>query len=277
MNIIELFEKLKIDKGSILLLSTEEIRRVEKQVNVEKRLNPEIASNTSENLILALKEYKEELLFVLSNRILFNFFTHNNFSRNHFSNYDLAVSDEKIKHFIAFFLADDLISFFSLKLSKGWFHYLEELDFLLDLKRYFPEEVIYKMRSLVFSKLDFAISQLTVLERKEFSNIAYIKHRTFYNLLSHFTTVESDQKISNLLSLVIKFYIKKTNTVFFTSVIQSMAFYRAINENINEVLAKNGAAVYKPELKQDKKTHPAFSIFIGLICAIIPFLVSRCS
>ena len=118
MNIIELFEELKIDKNNILLFSAEDIIRVEKQINVERRINPEIDSKTSENLILALKEYKEELLFVLSNRILFNFLTHNNLAKNHFLNYNLNVSEEKMKRFIGLFLADDLISFFSLKLSK---------------------------------------------------------------------------------------------------------------------------------------------------------------
>ncbi|MCC9018741.1 hypothetical protein [Flavobacterium lipolyticum] len=278
MNIIGLFEELKIDKSHILLFSTEDIMRVEKQLNVEKRINPEIDSKTSENLILALKEYKEELLFVLSNRILFNFFTGNNFSKNHFSNYDLTVSNEKMKHFIALFLAEDLISFFSLKLSKGWYHYLEKLDLLLDLKRYFPEEIIYKMASLVFSKLDFAVSQLTVLTTNEVSNIVYIKYRTFYDLLSHFATIESDQKISNLLSLVIKFYNKKVNTVFFTSVIEAMSFYTAFNENINETLAKNRDAVsVLRESADDVAATPVMKIILAVICAILPFLVTKCS
>ena len=87
----ELFEELKIDKNNILLFSAEDIIRVEKQINVERRINPEIDSKTSENLILALKEYKEELLFVLSNRILFNFFMQNNFSKDYFSNYNLRA------------------------------------------------------------------------------------------------------------------------------------------------------------------------------------------
>lgn len=278
MNIIQLFSLLDLKEDQILEFGSEEYIRIEKKINFEKKINSEIDSNTSENLIFALKEYKEELLFLLSNRILFNFFTYNNFSKNHFSNYNLTVSDEKMKDFIALFLADDLIAFFSLKLSKSWYHYLEELDLLLGLRRYFPEEIIYKMSLLLFSKLDFAISQLTVLTTKEFSNIVYIKYSTFYDLLSHFTTVESDQKISTLLSLVIEFYNKKTNTVFFTSVIQSMAFYKAFNKNINETLAKNSNAVSVfIEDVDNVKTSPVFNIIIAVTCAIIPFLVSKCS
>ncbi|MEP7093791.1 MAG: hypothetical protein ABI793_06995 [Flavobacterium sp.] len=278
MNIIQLFSLLDLKSDQILEFGPEDYIRIEKKINFEKKINPEIDPNTRENLISALKQYKEELLFILSNRIFFNFFTHSNFSKNHFLNYNLTVSDEKMKHFIALFLSDDLISFFSLKLSKNWYHYFEELDLLLDLKRYVPEEIIYKMSLLLFSKLDFAVSQLTVLKTNEFSNIVYIKHRTFYDLLSHFTTVESDQKISNLLTLVIKFYNKKTHTVFFTSVIQSMAFYNAFNENINITLDKNSDAVSVLRDDVDNiETTPVMKIVVAVICVIIPFLVTKCS
>lgn len=74
MNIIELFEELKIDKNNILLFSAEDIIRIEKQINVEKRINPDINVNVANNLILALKEYREELYFIVSNRILYNLF-----------------------------------------------------------------------------------------------------------------------------------------------------------------------------------------------------------
>ncbi len=141
MNIIQLFCLLEFKKGQILEFGFEDYIRIEKKINFEKKINSEIDTNTSENLILALKEYKEEFLFVLSNRILFNFFTHNNLARNHFQNYNLTISEEKMKQFIGLFLADDLISFFILKLSKTSYDDLEELDLLLGLKRYFPEEV----------------------------------------------------------------------------------------------------------------------------------------
>ena len=183
-----------------------------------------------------------------------------------------------MKDFITLFLADDLISFFSFKLSKNSYNDLEELGLLLDLKRYFPEEIIYKMASLVFSKLDFAVSQLAVSNTNEFSNISYVKYSTFYNLLSHFSSVEFDQKISNLLALVIKFYNEKMNTIFFISVIESMAFYNAFNEKINETLAKNRSAVSVLRSDVDEiETMPAVKIVLAVICAIIPFLVSKCS
>jgi hypothetical protein len=272
MNIIQLFSLLDIKRDQILEFGTEDYIRIEKKINFEKKINSEIDANTSENLIAALKEYKEELLFILSNRILFNFFTHNNFSESYFSNYNLTASDEKMKRFIALFLAEDLISFFSLKLSKSWYQYLEELDLLLDLKKYFPEEIIYKMASLVFSKLDFAVSQLAVSNTNEFSKISYIKYRAFYDLLSHFTSVELDQKMGNLLLLVVRSYKKNTNITFFTSVIESMAFYNAFSENMNKALVKNRDLLFGlREDAENEKMHRIIKIIIVVIFLLIAF------
>jgi hypothetical protein len=278
MNIIQLFTTLELNRSQILEFAVNDFIRIEKKINFEKKTNPEIDANVAESLVLALEEYPQELFFVLSNRVLFNFFTHNNLSKNHFAIDNSTISEEKIRNFIGTFLSDELIAFFSFKLSTNTYENLEELDYLLDLKIFFPEETIYKMGSLVFSKLDFAISQLSILELNDFSNIIYIRFRSFYDLISHFRTVETDHKISKLLSLVIRFYIKKSNVEFFTSVIQSMAFYTAFDESINETLIKNRAAVsvFSVDVSQSKST---FSVggFIGLVCALIPFLVSKCS
>jgi hypothetical protein len=280
MNIIQLFTVLDLKRDQILQFDSNDFIRIEKKINFEKKTNSEIDSNAGEKLIFALKQHKEELLFVLSNRVLFNFFTHSNLSKNHFSSYNGFVSDEKIKPFISLFLADDLISFFSFKLSKNTNDDLEELDFLLDLKEYFPEDILLKMSSLVFSKLDFAISQMAV-GSNDFSNIDYIKFRSFYDLLSHFRAVETDNKIRKLLSLVVEYYTKKDNLEFFTSVIQSMAYYTyytAFDENINETLASNRTAVtvFTGDI-DDTKPIATASILIGLFCAVIPFLVTKCS
>ncbi len=278
MNIIQLFVLLDLKKDQILEFSSEDFIRIEKKINFEKKINSEIDSNTGENLILALKKYREEFLFLMSNRVLFNFLTHKNLSKNHFLNYSRTVSEEKIKHFITVFFTADLISFFSVKLSKNTFNDLEELDYLLDERNYLSEDIFYKMASLVFSKLDFAINSLSVLDSKDFSNIIYIKYATFYALLTHFRTFETDHKISDLLSLVIVFYEKKTDNSFFTGVIQSMAFYKAFDENVNETLVKNRTSVTVFTSDGDPTKKPVLiSVLIGLICAFLPLLVSKCS
>ncbi|PJJ10132.1 hypothetical protein CLU83_3523 [Flavobacterium sp. 1] len=278
MNIIQLFALLDLKRDQILDFDSEDFIRIEKKINFEKKINPEIDSKAGENLIRALKEYKEVFLFLMSNRTLFNFLSKNNLSKNNFPVSNGFVSDEKVKGFIAVFLADDLLSFFSLKLSTNTYNDLEELDYLLDAKNYLPEEIIYKMASLVFSKLDFSINQLCVTYSNDFSNIIFIRYTTFYGLLTHFRTFETDQKISDLLSLVIVFYQKKIDDSFFTAVIQSMAFYKAFDENVNETLIKNRASVTVFTSDGDPTKKPVLvSILIGLICAVIPFLATKCS
>ncbi|KUJ62187.1 hypothetical protein AR687_09200 [Flavobacteriaceae bacterium CRH] len=274
MNIIQLFSLLDLKRDQVLEFGTEDYIRIEKKINFEKKINPEIDSKTSENLIFALKEYKEEFFFVMSNSICLNFFAQNKFSKEYFSNYNLTVSDEKIKEFIALFLADDLVSFFSFKLSKGWFHYLEELNFLLDLKRYFPEEIIYKMGVLLYSKLDFAISQLSVSTTSDFSNIVYIKYSTFYDLLSHFATIELDRKIVGLLDLVAKHYKRGTNIIFFRSVVKSMASYNAFIENISKILIESREILIRPKEKKgddNEKMHFIIKIILAVVFLLIAF------
>ncbi|MCC9018740.1 hypothetical protein [Flavobacterium lipolyticum] len=277
MNIIQLFSLLDIKTDQILAFGAEDYVRIEKKINFEKKINPEIEANTGQNLIIALKNYKEELLFVASNHILFSFFTHDNhFSKKHFSDYKQTVSDEKMKEFIALFLAADLISFFSFKLSKGWLHDLEDLDLLLTLKRYFPEEIIYKMGSLLYSKLDFAISQLTASITNDFSNIEYIKYGTFYDLLSHFTTFELDRKIVVLLNLVSEHYTKRTDTIFFSSVLKSMASYKAYIEEISKLLIESREILMKPKkTHENKKTeeNTKIDLVIKIMLAILFLMI----
>ncbi|OXE97631.1 hypothetical protein B0A79_21390 [Flavobacterium piscis] len=273
MNIIQLFSLLDLKNDQILEFSSEDYIRIEKKINFEKKVNPELDSNTSENLIIALKDYKEELLFVMSNLVLFNFLNHNNVSKNNVSNYNLTVSDEKIKEFIALFLTDDLISFFSLKLSKNSYNDLEELDAVLDLKRYFPEDIIYKMGLLLYSKLDFAISQLNVSTTNEFSNIAYIRHSAFYDLLSHFATIELDQKMVVLLNLVADNYEKMTNIVFFSSVIKSMASYNAFLEGISKLLIEGREILMRPKEKKGDENDELFLV-IKIISVIVFLLIA---
>jgi hypothetical protein len=267
---------LKTDQ--ILEFGSQDYIRIEKKINFEKKINPEIDSNVSKNLISALKEYKEELLFILSDPIFFNFFAHNNFSKSYFLNYNLTVSDERMRDFIVLFLADDLISFFSLKLSKSTCENFKELDSLLDLKRYFPEGIIYKMTLLVYSKLDFAVSQLSVLNTNNYSSIQYIEYKAFYDLLSHFATIELDQKMDNLLSLVVRSYKKNTSSNFFSSVIKSMVFYNAFNENMSKTLVKNRDLLLVSIEDEDyEKMHRVIKIIIAVVFLLIAFNKTRCS
>ena len=84
MNIIELFEKLNLDRGESYQFSAEEIIKIEKRINVEKKLNPEIDNNVASNLVLALKNYPQEFDFLVNDFVLYNFFAKSKYPRSHF-------------------------------------------------------------------------------------------------------------------------------------------------------------------------------------------------
>ncbi|WP_433835630.1 hypothetical protein [Flavobacterium anhuiense] len=162
-------------------------------------------------------------------------------------------------------------------MSKNKYNTLEELSDLLNFKGYFPEEILHKMALLVFSKVDFVNSQLVSSENVN-SNIYYIEFNPFYDLLSHFSGIEMDQKVANLLSVVFKFYKRNKNVLFFNSVLRSMASYTAFNENLHELLIKNREAVSKTGQGIEAEiNHPAMGIALAVICALIPFIVTKCS
>ena len=125
---------------------------------------------------------------------------------------------------------------------------------------------------LLYSKLDFAISQLNVSTTNEFSNIAYIKHSAFYDLLSHFATIELDQKMVVLLNLVADYYEKMTNIVFFSSVIKSMASYNAFIEGITKLLIEGREILMRPKEKKEEENDEIFLI-IKIISVIVFLLI----
>jgi hypothetical protein len=129
------------------------------------------------------------------------------------------------------------------------------------------------MGLLLYSKLDFAISQLAVSTTNEFSNIVYIKYSTFYDLLSHFATIELDQKIVVLLNLVVQYYKKRTNIIFFSSVIKSMASYNAFIENISKILIESKEILMKSkENKADENNE--MDLIIKIILAVVFLLIA---
>ena len=72
--------------------------------------------------------------------------------------------------------------------------------------------------------------------------------------------------------------IKKTNILFFTCVVKSMAFYNDFNGNITKILIQNRDAVskFKDDAGNDK-VDTATSLVIAVVCVVIFFLLIKCS
>ncbi|PJJ10131.1 hypothetical protein CLU83_3522 [Flavobacterium sp. 1] len=275
MNIIELFEELKIDKSNILLFSSEDVIRIEKQVNVEKRINPDIDVNVANSLILALKEYPQELYFVVSNRVLYNLFAKKNYSRHNFPSPQREHDAEKIQDFISQFLNDDLVLFFDQNLSQNKFDIISDI---FDFKDCFPEDALFQLNKKLIGKIDFL---LTNLSQNNFEAIMYVQHRSFYVLLSSFSSIEMDSKIRSLVNIVTDHYNANKLSDFFMICISAMSGYVAYDPSLTQVLVGNKETVFANSTNRESSGSSGLSArtIIFLVIAIIKILVlfSKCS
>ncbi|MEC4003456.1 hypothetical protein OX283_002200 [Flavobacterium sp. SUN052] len=276
MNIIQLFEILQIDKDKTLQFTTDEIIRIEKQVNVEKKINPEIDVNVAANLIEALKNYPNEFHFISNNRILYNFFSKAELPRDKFQRQNIEVSTENVKHFISLFLMEDIDLFFDQKMAQNKF---EDMHLFLDNKVYFPEDVLFKLNKKAFSKIDFALHSLSVVSA-DLSKILYIKQSSFYQFLSHFNSIEMDEKLKLLLNRIVDMYNINKKSEFAGTSMVSMYFYKAFDEDFAETLKKNRDVVYSNQSSSgssggSKYSWKSMGIVLFILVRVLLF-ASRC-
>lgn len=279
MNIIELFEELKIDKNNILLFSAEDVIRIEKQVNAEKRINPDIDVNVANNLILVLKEYREELYFIASNRILYNLFSKKNYSRNSFPSPQREHDSEKIQFFINQFLNNDLVLFFDQNLSQNKFDFINDI---FDCKDCFPEDALFQLNRKLNSKLDFILVNLSLNNSQNLPAISYVGYRSFYVLLSYFSSIEMDNKIRSLVNIAAERYNANKTSDFYIACLSSMQEYAAYDPSLTAILDGNKKAVLS-NINQSNSSSGSSgisgkTIFFMIIAAIkILALVAQCS
>jgi hypothetical protein len=279
MNIIELFEELKIDKNNILLFSSEDIIRIEKQVNVEKRINPDIDSNVANNLILALKEYRQELYFIVSNRILYNLFSKKNYSRHNFPSPQREYDAEKIQSFINQFLNDDLVLFFDQNLSQNKFDFINDI---FDFKDCFPEDALFQLNKKLSGKLDAILVNLSQNNSQNRAAISYVEYRSFYVLLSYFSSIEMDNKIRSLVNIVSGRYNADRQSDFYMACISAMQGYVAYDPGLTDILVSNREAVLSNSTDGNSSSSSSGlsgkSIFFIILAVIkILSLFARCS
>ena len=278
MNIIELFEELKIDKNNILLFSAEDIIRIEKQINVEKRINPDINVNVANNLILALKEYREELYFIVSNRILYNLFSKKNYSRHNFPSPQREYDPEKIQSFINQFLKDDLVLFFDQHLSQNKFDFINDI---FDFKDCFPEDALFQLNMKLNGKVDAVLVNLSQNNAQNMQAISYVEYRSFYVLLSYFSSIEMDDKIRSLVNIVAARYNADKLSGFYMTCLSSMQGYVAYDPALTAILIRNREAVIsnstETESSSSSEGMSGKTIFFIILAVIkILSLFARC-
>jgi hypothetical protein len=277
MNIIELFEKLGIDKGELNQFSPDALIRIEKQINVEKKINPEVDSNTASNLIEALKNYPNEFQFIVNHRILFNFFAKKNFSRDRFPKENIQISNEKIKLFVAAFLDEDVKLFFDQKLSQNRF---EEMSDLLESKMFFQEDLLFNLNKKAIVKIDYALARMSQGSDPS-EQITYIKQRSFYDFLSHFRSIQLDEKLKLILNQAVQIYNNNNYSVLGKDTLIAMSYYEPFEEEFVEVLKRNRNVVYSNQNKPLSNDGSWNSwrpiLFISLALIKIVLLAGKCS
>lgn len=275
MNIIELFEKLHLDRQKITSLTPEEIIRIEKQLNAEKKIDEEIDTNTANNLIEALRNYAAPFAFIAGKRVLYNLFSKKDYTRNSFVYETAAVDPDQVKVFMSRFLEEDLLLASDRYLSKN--RYAEVSNFL-DWKDYIPEDILFRIKRKLLGKMDYVLTVLNTMPVGYEQDIAYIGYGSFYELLNHFSSIETDDKIRILLNLIVDSY-NATKSSFSGTVLLSMATYNAFDDTLTAVMQKNRAVVVTPKSSGSSFSWFPVRLAVFVVIAFLKLILftSKCS
>ncbi|MBP1222194.1 hypothetical protein [Flavobacterium sp. 1355] len=281
MNIIELFEYSGIYSENLRGFTPEDVIKVKKQFDIEQSQNPGINRDVADNLILAINENPRELLFISNNRILYNFFSGKNYSRNRFSSDNsVSVSAEAIQLFIKKYLEKDLDSFFDKSLESNKF---ESIDDLLIVKEYLPQSLIDTLGLKLSNKLDEILEKMSSDSslRDSFSSISFIQQKSFYDLVSHFRSEEMDQKIKAINNKVSSPLVDvRIKNQLLNPVMTAMANYKPVDPGFANLLTVNRNMVYAETESVSNSSSGGMSpwtyVVIGIIVLRLILLMARC-
>ena len=279
MNIIELFTRLELRRDAISGHSANDIIRIEKQLNVERKLNPDIDTNTAANLISALRDYPRALQMVLSIRHLYNFFTGKDLARKAFPEYLPDVSEEEVRAFISRFLSDDLELRLDQALTNERFSTIRDF---LTVKQYLPEESLHRLEKRVTGKLEFGIGRMQREGAIDTSAIQYMRLMSFYEVLSNFRSIELDDKIRIVINRTSDMYNSRREAQFASDVMVCLPSYNAFDDELNRVTQGNSKIINGATLSRSSSSSGSgmsgrvvFLVIILIIKVII--FSSKCS
>ena len=276
MNIIELFENANV-KNNTATFTLDDNVKVRKQFEIEKSQNPSLDSNLVSNLILAMTNHPKELSFIANNRILYNFFSRKNLSRDKFNPSAVSVPSENIKSFINEFLSAHLNTFFNDKMEQNKY---DELDDLLQEKERLPQNTLDKLKLKISEKLDSVINQLDNFDTDVFS-LNFLKHRSFYDLLTHFKSTENDEKIKSILSKMNSSMRFVGSQEFNDSMMLSMVNYKPVDNDLSITLKNNrDGAITRTQKTATSGSSPmsiGTMIVLGIIVIRLVLVMVRCN
>lgn len=281
MNIIELYENSGIYRENLKEFTFDDVVKVQKQFDVERSKNPNVNLALQQNLISAINEFPNELMFISNNRILYNFFAKTNYSRNRFSSDNhVSVGVETVKSFIQSFLSEEIDSFFDKKIEENRF---DEIDDFLAVKEYLPQGSLDKLKEKLLQKCDFVLQKLEENPTEiQVMSINFIKHRSFYDLLTHFSSVAIDEKVkliyAKITSTLVSYNIKAE---FLNPMMIAMGNYKAIDVDFATTIKFNKDQTIANTQKTSSSSSSGLSIggmiAIAIIIIRLILLMVRCS
>ncbi|MEN2403030.1 hypothetical protein GKZ90_0024805 [Flavobacterium sp. MC2016-06] len=284
MNIIELFENAGIYSADLKEFNFEDIEKIKRQFENEKFNHQNLERNYAEDLILAINKFPNELLFIVNNRVLYNFFAKKDYSRNRFSsNNALSVSLENVKEFIDRLLSEEINTFINQKMADNSF---ENIEYLLIAKEYLPQKSLDILSQKVTEKLDFVSERIKdnlLIVDNDIVSIYFIKFSPFYTLLSQFRSAEIDAKIKLFNQKISSPHLRpEMKSVFASSIIIAMGNYDAIDPELNNTLKSNREEVANVMIeKEPSRSDSGMSLWaiIGIFLVVfrLIFLLVRCS
>lgn len=241
MNIFSLFEALQFDKSAFQDLSNDTILHFEKEI-LEKNAH-NIDAKLTNDLLLAVKNYSNEFLFVTNTREWYNYFAQTNYSRNEFPfQYVSTTNEEKMRDFVIVFLEPSLTLVSTQNIEQNQF---EELAKLLENKSFFPEKVLASWNTQAIDKIDFALARIHETVNQS-ADISYIKNRSFYDFLSHFKSIELDEKVRLLSFKMDKIYKKNSRLALAHETLFALSYYQSFEEDLSsELLLHRSKVEYK--------------------------------
>ena len=276
MNIIELLDKQYLNKTTASPSSDIDFVYVLHQLEVEKITNSMVDTILLSQLIEAIKNYKEELQFVVNNRILFNFFSKKDLPTSSFPDNNISISDDRISLFIHTFLNQELELYLDQSVSQNNF---EELNRFMPVHKYFPVNSNALLRKKIYAKIDFAIETLSSANT-DLSKVQFVKKISFYDFLSHFRSPELDEKLGLLLDKTLSIFAVNRQSEFAGNTIVSMYNYNPVQTELLEKIKKNRNLVYDERTTSGGPTtkYPWKMIVIGLVVLVrVVFFVIKVS
>lgn len=271
MNILQLLANLSLPISDFSDLPTEQLIRIEKQIQMQKRLNPELDNNLINRLIEAFRKDATSLGFVYNHIYFRHIFLGEKYPL--FPPKSEQQVDENVKIFLQEYFSADLVQYFNEKFVENNF---EKIALLLDHKDFLSEEFLLLIKEKMYSRIDYAVLNLRELQIGAESKVKYISQRVFYTIFNHLKSSETDSKIESLLNEIVDLY-NKTHLSFCIRTIIAMADYKAIDENMVKILKNNKRLVSEKEKKKSSGISP-FSVFIIIVMAVkILAFIGRCS